>query len=141
MFIVRDLLFRRKGPHAPVPFISKETNRSTTKSMRVQKRKQSLPPLPGRSRNLNPHQTRLKNAHYRTAKGQNQRRSALHSEKNNNPAKNYSTTWIERLSSGFARRKSSEALPPCLAVVEVERQEDTHSKSWQVSFLSVTMDF
>jgi hypothetical protein len=48
---------------------------------------------------------------------------------------------MEQLSSGFASRKASEALPPCLAVDDVERQEDTHSKSWQVSFLAATMDF
>jgi hypothetical protein len=48
---------------------------------------------------------------------------------------------MELLSSGLVSRKVSDALPPCLAVDDVERQEDTHSKSWQVSFLAATMDF
>jgi hypothetical protein len=48
---------------------------------------------------------------------------------------------MDRLSSGWACRKASDALPPCLAVDDIERQVDTHSKSWQVSFLAVTMDF
>jgi hypothetical protein len=48
---------------------------------------------------------------------------------------------MERLSSGLAGRKASDVLPPCLAVDDVERQKDTHSKSWQVSFLAATMDF
>jgi hypothetical protein len=48
---------------------------------------------------------------------------------------------MELLSSGLVSRKASDALPPCLAVDDEERQEDTHSKSWQVSFLAATVDF
>jgi hypothetical protein len=78
--------------------------------------------------------------HYRTTKGPGIATQRVTQRGSRTPA-NYSTTWMEWLSSGLACRKASDALPPCLAVDNVERQEDTHSKSWQVSFLAATMDF
>jgi hypothetical protein len=46
-----------------------------------------------------------------------------------------------KVDSFWAYQYSREARPPCLAEDDVERQEATHSKSWQVSFLVVAVDF